>query len=417
MSTRKGVLTSGLAGLFLAVFSLSFSAVGGLMTYLTAHMLIDHYRMRGWVETPARIVDLALDRHAGDESTTYSVRCTYEYTFNGKRYRSARVGLTGGRDNVGSWHQDTFNRLRADQEAGRPVRCFVNPARPTQAVLDRDIRYAVLVFYTIAVLAFGGVGLGMLAATGFFAAERLRKRRTRLGEPGKPWLENPQWAAGVVSAKLKSKAAVAWCAAGYWNAATLPTVLFLPGEVASRQNYLALIALILPLAGLGLLIYAVRATSRVRRFGGSRFELETIPGAIGGRLGGRLVLAGDVAAIDEVEVTLKCVHTYTTSSGGKSSTSIHTIWEQAQTHRAAGVTFGQTELSVPVDFAIPASCRPTDESDSSDKIKWKLDVRAAVPGVDLKMSFEVPVFRMDVGPRSPAAAAGENDARPRWTDA
>ena len=46
--------------------------------------------------------------------------------------------------------------------------------------------------------------------------------------------------------------------------------------------------------------------------------------------------------------------------------------------------------TVPVLFQIPFDCRPTDDAAGA---AWKLEVKAAVPGVDYCATFEVPVFK------------------------
>jgi hypothetical protein len=55
--------------------------------------------------------------------------------------------------------------------------------------------------------------------------------------------------------------------------------------------------------------------------------------------------------------------------------------------------FGEVETHLPIDFQIPYACRPCDDSDSDDSVSWKLEVRASVPGEDLSLDFEVPVYK------------------------
>jgi hypothetical protein len=48
---------------------------------------------------------------------------------------------------------------------------------------------------------------------------------------------------------------------------------------------------------------------------------------------------------------------------------------------------------VPVHFRLPSDIHPTDGTNYSDRIEWRLELAAAVPGVDYSATFEVPVFR------------------------
>ena len=47
-------------------------------------------------------------------------------------------------------------------KSGNLFRCYVNPKMPAQAVLYRDMRWFLLFFYVIFLIAFGGFGLGIV---------------------------------------------------------------------------------------------------------------------------------------------------------------------------------------------------------------------------------------------------------------
>jgi len=48
---------------------------------------------------------------------------------------------------------------------------------------------------------------------------------------------------------------------------------------------------------------------------------------------------------------------------------------------------------IQVRFRLPLDVLPSDDTNSNDRIVWRLQVTAAVPGVDYSATFEVPVFR------------------------
>ncbi len=50
---------------------------------------------------------------------------------------------------------------------------------------------------------------------------------------------------------------------------------------------------------------------------------------------------------------------------------------------------------VPVAFVIPSDAVSSDPRQSADRVLWRLDVSADVPGVDYAAAFEVPVFRTE----------------------
>ena len=132
--TRRAVI-------FLMLFALPFAGGGTFVGYLAGSMLVNWARAGSWVEVPARILHTDLDVNHGDDSTTYRVEATYEYTHMGTTYVSDRVTFGVGSDNIGSFHEDKYRELRDYVGSGDRFRCFVNPDDPTEAVLYRELRW------------------------------------------------------------------------------------------------------------------------------------------------------------------------------------------------------------------------------------------------------------------------------------
>ncbi len=156
-----------------------------------------------------------------------------------------------------------------------------------------------------------------------------------------------------------------------------------------------LIFLLFPLIGLVVLSAAIVATLRYRRYGRSRFDMKTVPGVIGGYLRGTLVITGGIAGIEDVAVALRCVNRITRRKGKGDETTERTMWEDTRSLRAGTATYGQTELCLPVDFQIPYDCLPCDDSNPKDQILWQLTAKADIPGANLDLKFDVPVFRTE----------------------
>jgi hypothetical protein len=51
------------------------------------------------------------------------------------------------------------------------------------------------------------------------------------------------------------------------------------------------------------------------------------------------------------------------------------------------------ETHIPVAFRLPADAQACDDTNSSNRVLWRLQLVARVPGVDYEAQFEVPVFR------------------------
>ncbi len=151
-------------------------------------------------------------------------------------------------------------------------------------------------------------------------------------------------------------------------------------------NRAALIALLFPAVGVGLLVWAVRATIRRRRYGTSVLELGTLPAVVGHALEGTLRTPAGLRPPEGFRVVLSCIRRVTSGSGRNRSTSERILWQEERRATASGV-------GVPVAFAIPTDATPSDPGRSDDRTLWRLEVSAEVPGVDYAAGFEVPVFR------------------------
>jgi hypothetical protein len=149
-------------------------------------------------------------------------------------------------------------------------------------------------------------------------------------------------------------------------------------------------------------VWAVRATLRYRRFGISRLELSTKPGVVGHSLAGAVRTTTTLRPAEGFQVCLRCIRRITSGTGDNRSTSESTLWQeetsvQGQVSRDAS-GMGTT---IPIAFAIPMDAIPCDNRDSDNRVLWRLELSAGVPGVDYAASFEVPVFRTELSDQPP----------------
>ena len=249
-------------------------------------------------------------------------------------------------------------------------------------------------FLSIFALTFGGVGVGGIAAA--VAGSRKLKDQEALESrhPDQPWLWREDWASGRIRDSNRSTALGAWIFAALWNLISLPAGYFGVHAALTQGKKEALLALLFPLVGTGLLVWAIRATIRYRKYGASSLQLATIPGAVGRTLAGTVSIPGSLRPPEGFLATLTCVRRVTTGSGKSRSTSEDTIWqEERRLPGTASRDPAGMATNVPVAFRIPPNAAVTDASAANDCVLWRLRLSADAPGVDYESVFEVPVFR------------------------
>jgi hypothetical protein len=210
-----------------------------------------------------------------------------------------------------------------------------------------------------------------------------------LGPEAAPNTGRPDWAQGVARAETRTQARTMGLAGVICLLFSVPIAMQLPDELA-KGNDAAWVALVFPLVGISLAFGAVLRVLRDRKFRDARFEMQPAPGVAGGRLGGRIVVGYAFPPGTPVELTLSCVHSYSSRQDRDRTRWQRVLWQDEAT--AVAVTDGVASY-VPVEFAIPYDARETDCSDPLDEILWRLAARARVSGLDFETTFTAPVLR------------------------
>ncbi len=398
------------------LFALIFVVVGLGAGLFFAKGWFDWLGARSWEPVQANLYSVELDQNSSSDGTTYRVQAEYEYFWRGERYVGNRVDLHPGADNLGDYHQRMYRRLDESLRAGQPVTAWVDPDRPARAVLSRDMRWERLALGMIFPLAFGGLGLFFLWALRRGARNEKQLESDRQRWPGQPWM----WHEGWRTPELVSNASAAmWLAISFavlWNLISAPAAFMVPGEIADG-NWAALLALLFPAIGIGVIVWAVREVLRKRRYGDSVLRLDSLPVPLGGSLRATFEVPARLSD-RELEIQLACVHRYRSGSGKNRRTQEDILWEDRQHAKARsgsqpGSTAARIEMALPHDQPV-ARRRPPD-----DTIVWRLTVEADEPGVDFKGEFELPVFETDVteaARENPQAALDQRIEPEAWRE-
>jgi hypothetical protein len=248
-----------------------------------------------------------------------------------------------------------------------------------------------------------GVGIAVLARRGRRLARQLEDRKAQ--HPDEPWLWNEAWSGGRLRYSARASMRYAWLFAIAWNAISIPIAFVAPGEFFDEGNHGALIAVLFPAVGIGLLVWAVHATLRWRRFGESIFEMSRIPGVLGGELAGTLQVGGELTASESIAARLSCIRRYVSGTGKNRSTQEDIRWSDEQQLPPTALARGPFGHALDLRFALPYDVSPSDPVASDDYILWRLEVTTRMPGVDYVARFEVPVFETPESRRERTAEA------------
>ena len=214
--------------------------------------------------------------------------------------------------------------------------------------------------------------------------------------------------AGNARANLRAT----WLFTVLWNTVSVPILYYIPPEL--HRNPVAAIGFVFPVAGAGLLVWAVLATLRVRRFGDAWLEVTSAPAAPGGTwtaaVHARLPQPADAGGY-AVTVRLTCLQRTISRSSDDRSERERIVWREEVEVPASSVAFWPEGASIPVRFDLPADALETTAVGKGEGVLWVLTAEAALPGVNLKEDFDVQVRRdaaepRTLTPRTHAAPAG-----------
>jgi hypothetical protein len=371
----------------LAVFGLPFLAVGVFVAGLFGNMFLDYRRAASWDRVPARIESAEFEVSHG-KGASYSVKARYSYEYGGRTYTGSRIAAdTGGSSDAR--HRERYELLRQHKESGQPFLAWVNPARPQESLLFREMTtmsWALLPFG----LVFAGVG-GALFVGGLWSIFGARRRARRLAaDPQRPWRADPRWLAGFVFDEHAGRKL-----AGGWTAAVFLSLfvsIFVIGLIGAKAPlWVWGVFGIFVLLALALLAGAACSTVQFTKYGSPRLAMAEVPAVPGRTLTAIVLCRRHVDVEGAFKVTLKCEQK--TGSGKQSQTeTLHEESVEVAQDLAGGSAAG---TAVPVELPIPGDLPGTTPDDADPSVKWTLAVKAATPGVDFSAEFDLPVFRVE----------------------
>lgn len=140
------------------VFGLAFAALALLSLVAAGSEVSGWLRSRDWPSTAVRIDHLDL-RSTTRKGGAMVIAVRYHYVVDDHGFAGTRVGWSDAAwVAFSNWHKDRYTELVEAGNQGRPVSAWYDPQDPASSVLDRSLRWGLLLF----LLAVSGV-TGLIA--------------------------------------------------------------------------------------------------------------------------------------------------------------------------------------------------------------------------------------------------------------
>jgi hypothetical protein len=246
------------------------------------------------------------------------------------------------------------------------------------------------------------------------ALHRQQERKALVAQhPNEPWLWRKDWANRAVEDVNTLPTGFLWFFGIFWTVMSSPLLLIYRDRPPNDR--LILLLLLVPLLGVAVMLWAAYGSLRKRKYGVSVCHIDHVPAAIGKRLRGSVVARLRDLPAEGFRLELTNLRRVVTGSGKNRSVHERVLWQDEQVIRS-GTMASPDGMRIPFAFDIPRDGEPTDDRNPSDRVIWRLDVGADVPGIDYGARFELPVFSTgevdafmpDVDPRgwTPPADSG-----------
>ncbi|TAG09265.1 MAG: DUF3592 domain-containing protein [Verrucomicrobia bacterium] len=123
--------------LFLCLIGLSVAAMGAVFVWLLGHSFLQARDMRTWPKVPCVILMAEMEQRQIDQNDApeYRQKILFGYEWNGQPMTGNHISL---RDNPWTSKPNVIEKKAAQYAPGLTTICYVDPAKPTIAVLKLD---------------------------------------------------------------------------------------------------------------------------------------------------------------------------------------------------------------------------------------------------------------------------------------
>lgn len=157
-------------------------------------------------------------------------------------------------------------------------------------------------------------------------------------------------------------------------------------QEVSAGKYGILFTLLFPLVGSALIFSSWKMRKNFLYFGPTPLTPSPLIGQVGGQIGGRIEIDKPWQERN-LNITLSCLHTYSTGSGDNSRSHTDILW---QTHDKPLDRTGGKGSILEFVFDVPAN-KPTDDTHNGrGSITWQVTVKGSIADQEFNRSWKIP---------------------------
>ena len=377
-AARAQAESQGMHWILIPFFGLFFLAGLGMVIGLVIPSWTTYFRTQSWEETPATVLWSRLRTQSSSDGDSYDADIFYRYAYRGDTHHSntlrAFTGSSGTRDS---------NQALVDAHpSGKSIQCYVNPKKPWQATLRRDLGWWALIgLFPLPFLAIGGGGL-------LYALKQRRKLSANPsftgGQSPLPFTPSRPLGSGLLptapSRELQpGKSRLMRCLGTFfvtlfWNG-IVSVFVYQIGKDWQRGDtpwFLVLFMIPFVLVGLGLLMAALAS------FGAlfnpvPKIILESATPRIGQNFGVRWEIAQGAGRLTRLHISLLGEEVAIYQRGTNTITERSPFFEGilADITQAERLSMGQGRVAIPAGLAATWEAK-------HNRIEWTLHVRGEI---------------------------------------
>lgn len=358
----------------LVIFFGIFTAIGlGFTCFVVVPGATRYLSSQTWIETPATVIWSRVESHSGSKGgSTYSVDLFYRYKFQGREYHSNSYNLMSG----SSSGRDSKQAIIDSHPPNSTLTCYVNPQKPWQAAVDRDLGAGIL--FGLIPLFFLGIGFGGM----IWALKNRRADTARPIDPVSSKAARPEPIPDLPERILNAGktrwinlfAALFICA--FWNGIVSIFVGIAWSAWKKGNPEIFLMIFLIPFVLVGTVLF-LNVPYRLLMVFLARFELRLNPGTL--KTGGTATLTwkriGGFGQPKSISLRLTGTEVATWQNGKSRSSATSFFHDEV----LADLSLNSIAANRPVAIKLPESAVPTFKGDSN-KIVWKLRMEVTLPG-------------------------------------